>query len=965
MKLRTRTIRLILLAAALLAVHTARADRVVTILTDFEDDSVAPSIGDVQNLLAGDCTIQPVSIPARGTRSLQIDIGATQPNAAATCNFLFRLPKRFTAIDRAAAFCWIKSGNASVGFRFRDARNALYETTLVPIKESNRWVHVAADADARHLKPLTPNATEPKPPLQLQGVRVATPDAGLQTVYVDEVQLEHQVSPEQVVLPDFVFNEPTRIYEPGSTVGAAVQLENRSREKAAKVDVELAWLRPDDSVLKTEQKTISLPVSSADLRAVQAIDFPQKLEEPGLYRLVAKLHGASPTLNILDTTIAVTPSNRLLPRGRALLFGVRANLFREPIIDQTLEIAVARDIGVQFFALDTPWSAIEPKAGASDWRALDRLLTGIIGIDAVPMLIITDAPGWLPADAAAAQEALGAFLERATAHVGRKVQRYALAESALPFVSGGDRSAVIAALQKRLSAASADIQILPPAILADPAAANSPFVSTTGGKSRPRIATSVPEADAPARYWLHAPEPLAGPGYFADAEDVLRMYIAAASQGYTSLVWSELRDDDNDPSHPGLFHGLVRRDFSPRMSLIGYAAAAGQLTGTRYAGPVHGAPPEFESAMFIGSDRQLAVLLPRPNRVLPGMIAPLRGVEGAFEVRDFERQPIRTIESPAGNLAVTSRRPVFLTLKPKSAQPEPQIGLGKPWLRFPSTVFCADKCSFNIEIDAPAGVKEGFAQLAVPANAGLDSSFSARAIKTKAAETIVIPVELTRDSPVAPRAALGLRVTLDKLVLEAAIDVRPMIDLRPLSPSEPLVSPAHLLGTLQGKTGETATASGSIYGAVDGGALRLSVVTKDNKLIAASAGIRGDQLVLGVSAMNSDVHFEWRITADAKNAAQVENSIGDHALPATATAFEGGLRFDLQLPIGALQIPITGASTPAGTPPPPQSAAAAIMLLAVAYEDEDGPAAAQVLTWGTGLGGSRSAKHFNALRLSP
>ena len=57
------------------------------------------------------------------------------------------------------------------------------------------------------------------------------------------------------------------------------------------------------------------------------------------------------------------------------LFGVYANLFREPIVDQTLEIAVARDLGVQLFALETPWSAIEPKPGASEFRVLDRLMS--------------------------------------------------------------------------------------------------------------------------------------------------------------------------------------------------------------------------------------------------------------------------------------------------------------------------------------------------------------------------------------------------------------------------------------------------------------------------------------------------------------------------------------------------------------------------------------------------------------
>ena len=56
---------------------------VVTTLADYEDDSIATTIADVHNVLETDCSASMAAIPARGQRSLVVEIGATKPNASA------------------------------------------------------------------------------------------------------------------------------------------------------------------------------------------------------------------------------------------------------------------------------------------------------------------------------------------------------------------------------------------------------------------------------------------------------------------------------------------------------------------------------------------------------------------------------------------------------------------------------------------------------------------------------------------------------------------------------------------------------------------------------------------------------------------------------------------------------------------------------------------------------------------
>ena len=73
----------ILLAASSTAVRAD--DPIVTVLADFEDNTVGAEIASVENVLAADCTARFDPNPARGQRSLAVTIGATAPNAAAIC----------------------------------------------------------------------------------------------------------------------------------------------------------------------------------------------------------------------------------------------------------------------------------------------------------------------------------------------------------------------------------------------------------------------------------------------------------------------------------------------------------------------------------------------------------------------------------------------------------------------------------------------------------------------------------------------------------------------------------------------------------------------------------------------------------------------------------------------------------------------------------------------------------------
>jgi hypothetical protein len=354
------------------------AEPVITTLTDFEDLSVAAEITSVKNVRFGDCAVGARSIPARGRGALGVQIGATNANTEVNCDLTFRIPTRFDEIDHVATFCWITRGTVALAFRIRDARDQIFETPAQEIELRDRWVRVRADARAANLRRVAGDSA-PVPPLQLLGYRITTRVVGEQTVCLDDLQVEHRVAPRDIIRGEFDFSEPTRIHAPGTNVQAGIVLENRSRDRNFQLTVNLAWLRPDGSTLDTQRARVSLPASGEDYRSYQRIDFSKTIDAPGLYRLVA--HARAPNWlapNTFESTIAVAASNQRLSRGRAIFFGVRANLLREPDVDQALEVQVARAVGTNLIVVDGAWSALEPKSDEFRFEALERIVDRIV-----------------------------------------------------------------------------------------------------------------------------------------------------------------------------------------------------------------------------------------------------------------------------------------------------------------------------------------------------------------------------------------------------------------------------------------------------------------------------------------------------------------------------------------------------------------------------------------------------------
>ena len=811
---------LLALPAGLVA---ARADeRVVTTLADYEDDSVAVSIAEIKNALAADCDARPAAIPARGQRSLMIDIGTTTPNAAVTCNLRFRLDTPFEQADRVSTHAWINEGFVEVRFRVRDAKGRVFQTVPMPLRTRNRWVRLVAGLAPSELEPVGAGvARELRPawPLQIRGYHIRTTGIGRQTVYLDDLQVEHRVSGAAILRGEFQLDKPTHMYEPGALVRAAVVLENTSRSRALPLTVQIAWLRSDGSDLTTARQSINLPASGDDYRSRQAVDFSQRINNPGLYQLVARMQGpgwTSPA--VLETTIAITRSNRALPRGRADFFGVWTNLMREPPADQSLEIDVAREVGVQLVALETPWRTIEPSQGTFDFEALDRLVDHITRRDMAIMIVLSEPPQWLAADNTDRWERQGTLLEALVRRYGERIGTYQ------PLSTATDKAgrvttedlAAVDRLRRRVTQTRAGIEVIAPAIAVPPksrrdaalptppAGVDVPLAFETTGASPDALASLQDFATQNglewqrSHRWFHRAELLAGSGALCDAIAVLRHYVQAAAEGAGGVVWFDLRDDTSDPRHPQLMRGLVRRDFSPKTPLLGFASTVGMLHGLFYAGQVTGTPPQFDSALFIGGSHQVAVLFPKPNRVLPAVLAPFQLVPGSLAIVDVERRLQPLVRSVAPPLTATIADPVFITLDCERAQAEPKLGLAQPWLRVPRTVLCDQKTTLPIEIDLPVNLRRSsYLQIILPSDAPVESSLSSRMLRGDSGDTLTFDSTLTRrgDAPFPP-TTLTIRVALEGQSVRIPVTLRPLFDARPVSTGANITDMQFLTGRL-------------------------------------------------------------------------------------------------------------------------------------------------------------------------
>ena len=795
-----------LLLLVLFAGPAARADEpAVTTLADYEDDSVAAHITDVQNVLASDCAVRTAAIPAHGQRSLVVEIGATERGASVACDLRFRLATRFEQATHVATYAWINQGSVEIGFRVRDAAGRLFETPAVGLRAPNRWVRIVADLTPNQLEVVGPGRTaalqnaKPAWPIQIAGYRIRVQGVGRQTVYLDDLEVEHPVSGAALLRGEFVLDKPTHIYEPGAFVRAAVVLENTSRQHALPLSVETLWLRSDGSKLATARQSLNLPASGSDFRSRQTVDFSQRIAEPGLYRFVTRAYALGwPAPAVFEASIAVTPTNRNLPRGRATFFGVKTNLLREPLADQLLEIDVAREIGVQLLALDTPWRMIEPRKGTYDLADLDKVVKLISERDIAILIVLSEPPDWQPEGAADWWERQAALFETLVRRYGTRISAFQALGA--PGRGGQLRAADLAALQQiheRVAQVRSEIEVVTPPIAVPsdgeqesppPAGPGLQIACETAGDPGTAILALRSFAAQhglhwSSRYrWFHRAEPLSGTGTLYDAVAVLRYYVEAAASGVAGAVWFDLRDVSNDPRHPEQMIGLTQRDFSPRSPLLGLANTIGQLTGLVHVGKLAGTPAEFESALFIGGQRQVAVVFPRPNRVLPAVLAPYQIVPGELSVSDFDRRGRPLLTSVGTPLLLTLQAPFFIALDAQRAQADPQLGLARPWLRVPGTVYCGEEATFRIELDAPTELRRSYIALTLPPDLPLKSSLSSRTLRADTGDTLAFDVTLTRtgEQPIEP-AELTLRLRLESSSLEIPLALRPLFDVRPIA----------------------------------------------------------------------------------------------------------------------------------------------------------------------------------------
>ena len=954
----------------------------VTVLADFEDASVAAQITSAGNVLVGDCKAERATIPARGQGSLALEIGATARDTSVACDLTFREPVRFRQADRVGTYCWINEGEIAVGFRIHDAHDQLFETPTQAVQSTRRWVHVAAGLTPDGLQrvrgdgPLTF-------PIELEGFRVVTNRLGKQTVFLDDLQVEGRVRPQDLVRGVFEFDAPTRMYEPGASVAAGVVLENCSRTKALSVSVDLSWMRPDGSVLQTQRADVSLPASGTDFRSHRRLDFSQRIREPGLYRLVAQVRATGwSTPKTLEAAIAVTPSNRRVARGRSTFFALRSNLLREPDLDQMLEIEVARDLGANLLALVTPWRQIEPKPSTFDFRTIESVINVLTRADTdmAVMLVVAEPPDWLARDTTPRPQRVAALLTALCKRFGERLTRFQIDADALDRPSTAAQLEAVREIRARVAEIQPNVQLLPPPSVLDEADAefdiaayvkqnpDAPIVFQTEGDSllsldllesyRRQVALTW----RPNHWWSHLATPLVGAGHLANAEAVLRFHVQAAISGAGSVLWFDLRDDDNDPTRREALRGLVRRDFSPKTSLLGYATAAGLLTGYRYAGAVVGAPDSITSALFIGGTQQVAVLLPRPNRVLPAVLAPAMGTLGDVSVLDFERRTYPLLGTAAPSLLTTIPRPLFVTLALKATVSEPRISLPRPWLRVPGTVFCGTDTVFRVDVDVTRTLENSYLQARPPKNAPFGVSFTSMALRGEVGDTLTADIRLTpKADQDFERAELPLRVVIEGDTLDVPLEVRPLTDVRPLAAGESIRAAAYRVAQLAPPPKQRTTAKAVLHCAYEAGALHVALLVEDNRVIPyhvdATGSESGDELRLGMALEGNDQHAEVHLDPTG-------NPLALEPTQGTSRAAVAGWKCELT---GGTQ---GGSRTYRFTIPVrafgrDKLAAGDRVLLAVEYQSDDGDGLPRVpVQWGVGLGGSRSTRNYRWLVLT-
>lgn len=798
-----------------------RADEpVVTVIADFENNSVATSLGTLENISPADCALRTAAVPARGQQSLLVEIGATRENASVVCDLHVRMSTSFARAERAAMHVYLQDAPADAAIRLRDAQHRLFETAVQSVRSTRRWERLAFALSDESLRPVgfepTPTTAAPRWPLEVVGLRLAVRSVGKQTVFIDDLEIEHSAALEDAVVADFAFDRPTHLYDPGALVRPTVWLENRSREKALRVSVEIAWQRPDGTVIKTDNASVNLAAGAGNFRARNPVELSQRIETPGLYRMIARVRGEGwRSSRQFESAFAVLPSNAALARAQATFFGVRTNLLREPQFDRLLEISVADTIGVQLLVIETPWPLIEPTAGVYRFAELEEIVAEVARRDMAPAIALSEPPASL--SAGEYEGRLAKLLEALVRHFGRRVTLYQLPERS------DNRDAAAqppAALAKALRAVQPAVEI----VLAPVALEGGAAPPAAGEGLRRCFSSSTGRCDAPAAlhdyeakhgvrwertdWWIHE-APLRGGGSVDDLSAVIRNYVAAARRGMGALIWADLRDDAAGPGEESGGAGLLRRDFSPKAPLLGFASIAGVVSSLRCLGEAPGAPPETDSAVFLAPNRQVIVLAPRANRRLTAVTSPSSDVPGELAVLDFARRGVQLVPTALGALVPLHDEPMFFETTFERIQDQGRVGFSPAWLQAPSVFLCGAEAVATIELDPPVDLPGASLTLRTPAGAPYAAPFSTRRIEARAGKPTTLEVKL---APLAgrtfERSTLTLRFALEGEVFELPVEVRPLTTVRAAAADGGVMSAANRVGELLAVEGRARPAAG-------------------------------------------------------------------------------------------------------------------------------------------------------------
>ncbi len=765
---------------ALMLASAAHAAPIVSVLADFEADDYLASAEELTASVASDWTIEPAAIPARGQRSLSITAASTRPDPSAIVRFRFRDPARFAQADRLMARAWLNQGSAAVAFVVEDALGRSFATEFAEVGGVRRWADLRSklDRDAlgkpRGQDPDAPPDIEPmRWPLEIVGVAVRFKGAGRHTLYLDDLEIEHDVPAGEIVRGSFFVDRMSAVVEAGAEARMIFSLENRSRADAVNGALELTLYGPTGEKLAEERRTVTLPPKGADYRSRQTFPFSKRLEYAGFCRVAARLtSGASPPVDWEFGLVALPPRPDIV-RGRDQLFGVRVALFDQTPSDRLFEIEVAAALGAQVIALETPWRVIQPRPDTLALEQLDTLIKWMQDRRIEPLIVLTDPPEWL--GAAEPGEHQAKLLTSLVGRFGRRVRHYQLAREP------GDGAALAQAMARvraRVAPLLDDLVIISPAaplgeLTADADGALGAAVSGSPGACAAALSSGKFEKKASVFCVVDA-TPAQALGDVVDASDVLRAYVAAARGGVRTLVWGRLRDT---PDAPGV--GLLRRDFSPRRRAAAFANAAQWMIGAELSGPMPGAATidparpaladPMASALFISLDRQVGIVFDSPT-VVPGVMARLlHGVSGFAVCRRWDAYP--TIVFEWGDASLIEPPPGVMVVEffPETNQSRPQVAFVPTWVAAPGVVAVDQTASFTARITCPYDAQRAYLRAETDPAAPIRCELGARVLQAGAGVTTEVEAPLKRVSALKDGTDLRLEVAIDSVRLPATV----------------------------------------------------------------------------------------------------------------------------------------------------------------------------------------------------